>query len=71
MALVLRNAYICLNGSQTADYFDCTPLSLQIYTSQWPATQENMNIPHDAYEDVWEGEADEDLEELVEEGHED
>lgn len=34
LALLLKNAYCCLNGNQTSNYFDCLPPTLEDWTSQ-------------------------------------
>jgi hypothetical protein len=63
VALIIRNAFVCLNGSQVSDFFNCAPPSLVNYTAQGPAMQNNLlnHVPDHAYAWVWEGEEDEDL----------
>lgn len=36
VALILKNAFVCMNGSQVAAYFDLLPPTLHTYTSQGP-----------------------------------
>jgi nuclease HARBI1 len=35
-AMILRNAHVTMNGNTTSSYFDCTPPSLESWTSQGP-----------------------------------
>jgi hypothetical protein len=40
--MLLTNAYVCLNGNQTSEYFLVEPPTLQDWLSQGPAARENI-----------------------------